>query len=231
MPIWRQRVKHAISVGRGPCSCTRACWCATCAAASTRSARKAAYASAPGLAQPRLPPPLACRRRWRAAATAALLSPSAPWRRARPPPWLPRPPSAVAAAPAGLRRGDAGVPDRHQRCPLLQVRVCRTGCLSLPARCRHSLAAAHFGQQAATIHQCARLCLLAPCRKSEGMKSKAAGRAADDEPPPPPPVAEALRAYVQAIQQLLQVRVLKGHCCMDWPSRHLAINAYAPCFC
>lgn len=160
----------------------------------------------------------ACRRRWRAAATAALLSPSAPWRRARPPPWLPRPPSAVAAAPAGLRRGDAGVPDRHQRCPLLQVRVCRTGCLSLPARCRHSLAAAHFGQQAATIHQCARLCLLAPCRKSEGMKSKAAGRAADDEPPPPPPVAEALRAYVQAIQQLLQVRVLKGHCCMDWPS-------------
>ena len=38
------------------------------------------------------------------------------------------------------------------------------------------------------------------------MKSKAAGKAAAEEPPPPPPVAEAVRAYVRAIQQLLQVR-------------------------
>jgi hypothetical protein len=61
------------------------------------------------------------------------------------------------------------------------------------------------------------------------MKSKAAGKSAADEPPPPPPVAEAVRAYVQAIQQLLQVRVQTGHCWTDWLPRHLNVNAHSSC--
>ena len=112
-PIWRQRVKHAISVGRGPCSCTRACWCATCAAASTRSAPKS-----------RLPAHLPLHSHHPAAAAAAVTPPLPLAQRL-----------CHACLPAGLCRGDAGVPDRHQRCPLLQVRICRTWLLLLPARC------------------------------------------------------------------------------------------------
>ena len=50
------------------------------------------------------------------------------------------------------------------------------------------------------------------CRNSEGMgKPKGGGDVAEDTPPPPPvPVPEALRAYVQGIQQLLQVRGTAG---------------------
>ena len=36
------------------------------------------------------------------------------------------------------------------------------------------------------------------------MKGVGAGKAAADEAPPPPPVGDALRAYVRAVQGLLQ---------------------------
>ncbi len=43
-------------------------------------------------------------------------------------------------------------------------------------------------------------------RKSEGMKAKAKQTAAEVETPPPVPVEAAVRAYVSALQRLLQVR-------------------------